>query len=143
LDLLEAPGNILWRFARATGLEEKMRAHSRNLVLQGEIVGEGVQKNPYRLTGQTVRFFTAFDPDTYSRLPLDDLRALCAAFGLETVPVLTDALPLPPTVDAVLALADGPSTLNPAVKREGIVMRSHDSTVSFKAISNAFLLAEE
>ena len=40
----------------------------------------------------------------------------------------------------MLKWADGPSQLNPNFPREGVVVRSLDGSVSFKAISNQFLL---
>jgi len=42
-----------------------------------------------------------------------------------------------------LAFADGKSVLNDAFDREGVVFRTMDRTVSFKAISNTFLLKEK
>jgi hypothetical protein len=41
-------------------------------------------------------------------------------------------------------MAKGPSSLlSDYVDREGIVIRTHDKEVSFKAISNSFLLNEK
>jgi hypothetical protein len=63
---------------------------------------------------------------------------------LETVPILTNlTMKLPKTVDEMLLFADGKSMLNPEFDREGVVVRSMDNQISFKAISNKFLLKEE
>jgi hypothetical protein len=40
-------------------------------------------------------------------------------------------------------MADGKSELNPNFDREGIVVRSLDRTITFKVISNKFLLKHE
>ncbi|MFN8396382.1 MAG: RNA ligase family protein [Bacteroidia bacterium] len=66
LELLESEENSLWKVARALQVEEKLRALGGNHALQGEIIGEGIQGNLYRLRGgQTVYFFNLFDIDGY------------------------------------------------------------------------------
>jgi hypothetical protein len=65
-------------------------------------------------------------------------------FKLEIVPMLTNlTMKLPQTIDECLAFADGKSVLNDAFDREGVVFRTMDRIVSFKAISNTFLLKEK
>ena len=44
------------------------------------------------------------------------------------------------SVDEILKMAEGKSNLNSNTEREGLVIRSMDTTISFKAISNKFLL---
>jgi hypothetical protein len=43
----------------------------------------------------------------------------------------------------MLKYAEGKSELNSDTEREGVVVRSVDGTISFKAISNKFLLKNE
>jgi len=43
----------------------------------------------------------------------------------------------------MLQYAEGKSVLNPDTEREGVVVRSLDGSISFKAISNKFLLNHE
>jgi hypothetical protein len=43
----------------------------------------------------------------------------------------------------MLQYAEGKSMLNDKTEREGVVVRSMDGTISFKAISNKFLLSEK
>ena len=143
LDLIETPESAYWAAARALGVEAKLRSLGRSFALQGELVGPGVQKNPYRLGALGVYVFDAFDVGLRARLGLDDLLALADRLGLALVPILDRDLRLPPTLDDLLRLADGPSALRAAARREGLVVRSHDRTLSFKVISNRFLLAEE
>jgi hypothetical protein len=63
--------------------------------------------------------------------------------GLETVPVIDRDFALPATVDDLLQYAELKSLLNPDFDREGVVIRSLDRKISFKAISNKFLLKEK
>lgn len=143
LDLLEDPDNTFWKVARGLNIEEKLKSLGGNISLQGELIGEGIQKNPYGIKGQTVKFFNAFDIDKYEYLPLEDFQSLIKDLGLEIVPILDLDFKLPDTIDELIQLADGKSHLNNKTTREGFVIRSHDRKISFKAISNKFLLKEE
>lgn len=145
LDLKETEDNTYWKVAREMQLEEKLAANGRNLAIQGELIGEGIQGNPYKIKGQTVRFFNVFDIDTqeYYGLPMF-LAIIKHELKLETVPILTNlTMKLPKTIDEVLKFADGKSVLNPEFDREGVVFRTIDRQISFKAISNKFLLNEK
>ncbi len=145
LDLEETEGNTFWKVARELQIEEKLREYGRNLAIQGELIGEGIQGNPYNIKGHTVRFFNVFDIDsqTYYGLPMF-LALFEHQLKLETVPVLTNlTMKLPQTIDECLAFADGKSVLNQNFDREGVVFRTMDRNISFKAISNKFLLNEK
>jgi RNA ligase (TIGR02306 family) len=144
----ESPTNSFWKFARHNYLEEKLGVLGRNLGLQGEIIGEGIQKNKYKLRGQTVRFFRMFDIDKYEFIPYEEMIDIIVnQFKLETVPVLDWNYILPPTVDEILEYAQGKSVLNPQTEREGVVFVRHElknqGRLSFKAISNKFLIKNE
>lgn len=135
--------NTFWKVARELNIEEKLKSLNKNIALQGELIGEGIQKNPYGIKGHTVRFFNAFDIDKYEYLTLEDFTSLIKELELETVPLLDIDFKLPETIDELIKLADGKSVLNNKTTREGLVIRSHDRTISFKAISNKFLLKED
>ncbi len=143
LDLLEDENNTMWKFAITTGLREKMVGLGKNIAVQGEIIGEGIQGNPYQRIGQTVRIFNGFDIDKYDYLSLDSLLELTNVLELKTVPILDLEFTLPETIDELLLMAEGKSILNLKTEREGLVIRSHDRKISFKAISNKFLLNEK
>jgi RNA ligase (TIGR02306 family) len=145
LELLETEGNTFWKVARELNLEENMRATGKNISLQGELIGEGIQGNPYKIKGQTVRFFTGFDIDKYQRISFPELVVMLSDMGLQYVPILNQELGfvLPETVEDMLKYAEAKSVLNDKTEREGVVVRSMDGTISFKAISNKFLLNEK
>lgn len=143
LELLETEGNTFWKVARELDLENKMKTLNMNISFQGELIGESIQKNPYKIKGQTVHFFNAFNIDTQTRLGINDFLILLDELGLTSVPVLDVAMLLPNTVTGMLELAEGKSRLNNKTEREGVVVRSMDGTISFKAISNRFLLSEK
>ena len=138
MDLLESAGNTYWKVARALDIEHKI--NGSNVAIQGELVGEGIQGNPYKLRGQTVYFFNAFDIDKQQYFSYSEFKNFFTRLHLQTVPVVSEAFTLPETIGELLLFAEGKSLLHPLAEREGLIIRSHDRTISFKAISNKFLL---
>jgi RNA ligase (TIGR02306 family) len=143
LELLETEGNTFWRVSREMDLENKMKSLGYNVSFQGELVGEGIQGNPYKIKGQKVFFFNLFNIDKYEHSGLEEFEKTIKDLGLETVPVLETNFDLPGTIEDLLSYADAKSSLNPSFDREGVVIRSKDRKISFKAISNKFLLNEK
>ena len=144
LELVENPENTYWRVVKELDIERKLRDLGRNIALQGELIGEGIQKNIYKLRGQTIKFFDAFDIDKYEYFEYSSFISIIRLFGLSTVPLVDASIKLPASVDDILMMANGPSALNPAANREGLVFRTTSGKrFSFKAISNNFLLNDE
>ena len=145
LDLLESEDNTYWKVAREMGIEEKLRALNVNVAIQGELIGEGIQGNPYKIKGQTVKFFSGFDIDKSSKMDYSKLALMIARMDFDMVPVLSfiSGSFLPETIEDLLKYAEGKSELNDKFEREGIVIRTTDSVISFKAISNKFLLKQK
>ena len=135
LELKETEGNTHWLVTHKMKLREKLSALGRNIALQGELVGPGVQKNMYRFNDQRVYFFTAYDIDTRHRFNFEELKNLLSSLELEIVPVLEDKFVLPSEnlVEKMLAYADNKSFFNSNVDREGVVIRGLDKPFSFKA----------
>ncbi|MBX2877884.1 MAG: RNA ligase (ATP) [Saprospiraceae bacterium] len=148
LELLPDPKNSLWKFAEKTELAKKLSALDRDIALQGEIVGEGIQGNKYGIKGQTVYFFNAFDIQNYSYLGFQEFQALLSTMGLESVPVLERNYALTNKIAELVQLSIGKSVLKP-VRREGLVIRPLEEQrdaagrVSFKVINPEFLLKYE
>jgi RNA ligase (TIGR02306 family) len=57
LELKESPENTIWKIARELKIEEKLREYGKNIALQGEIIGNGIQKNPLKLETTKILFF--------------------------------------------------------------------------------------
>jgi len=134
--------NTFWKVAREMDIKNKLLSLDRNICIQGEIYGNGIQGNPYSIKGHAVRFYNAFDIDKQERLGFHDFVSLIESLGFETVPILEHEFLLPETVEGLLKQAEGKSVLNTNAEREGLVIRSYDTKISFKAISNLFLLKE-
>jgi len=132
--------NTFWKVSRDLGIEERLTTFEDfNISVQGELIGEGIQKNMYNIKGQSVRMFNLFNIDTQKWVDFKEFQRLCDYFDFETVPVIDTDFTLPDTIEELLEYADGKSVLNKVRWREGVVIRSHDRSVSFKVISNQFL----
>ena len=145
-ELSDTDDNSLWRMAKMLELQAKLTAHGRNIALQGELIGAGINGNLYKLSDHKLYFFTGYDIDTGRRLYFDELKWLLFRLEVPMVPVLEQnkyVLPTENLVDAMLRYADGKSVLNAGVDREGVVVRGLDREFSFKAISNTYLLQSE
>lgn len=149
LDLEFSEDNSMWKFAIANKLEDKLKALNRNLALQGEIIGEGIQKNKYKLKGQSIYFFNVFDIDAYSYFSLQEVKALLGDLDLNMVPVLEENYLLESNVEALVAKSKLKSVLNKDTIAEGIVIRPVQEKIdrnvmqgrmSFKAINPDFLI---
>ena len=143
LELLESDSNTYWKVAKDLKLKELLGGLGYNICVQGELIGEGIQSNPYKIKGQTVKFFNGFNIDTQRNIPFNSFVLLMEQLELDTVPILDYEFKLPNTIDELLSFADNKSQLNGNFDREGIVIRSYDRKISFKVISNKFLLNEK
>lgn len=141
-NLVESERNSFWRMARHYDIERRLREEGlEHLVLQGEIIGEGVQGNHYGIRGQDFYVFDVLDTRTGQYVMPEVRRNLVAQLGLRHVPVVAEDRALQGmTVAEVLAWADGASVLNPARLREGLVFKQVDGVEHWKAVSNRYLL---
>lgn len=150
LQLKENDTNTFWQVARELNIEEKMRAYMADhsleaLTIQGELLGEGIQKNKYRIKGHTVFFFRMFDPIRYQFMPLEQMISGFKEMGLKMVPIVDTCFELPKSYDELIKFADGRSMIADTA-REGFVFvaknpsYSDSGRLSFKVLSNKFIL---
>jgi RNA ligase (TIGR02306 family) len=145
LDLKETEGNSFWSTARRDDIEGKMRAIDEhwNFAIQGELIGPGIQGNIYNLSKLEFRVFDVYNIQMGGYLDPEARRDLVARMGLEHVPVLTSFMMAIPVPD-LLTLAEGKSVMGMiGCEREGLVFKEVNGGMSFKAISNKYLLGEK
>ena len=146
-ELSETSDNSLWRMANLLQLKEKMTKHGKNIALQGELIGAGINGNLYGLSDHKLFFFTGYDIDKGRRMFFDELEWVLFGLDLQMVPVLEKYGFVIPNesniVDYMLKYAEGKSVLNMEVDREGVVVRGLEREFSFKAISNTYLLGSK
>jgi len=141
LNLKETEGNTLWRVARTNKLIDKIRSTGRNLALQGEIIGEGIQGNRYKQKGQDFYLFDIYDIDQGRYLTPNERVTLAAKLDINHVPFVSGGRYIEAAdVQSLLDYAEGKSQLCATAEREGLVFKCNQKELSFKAISNKFLL---
>ena len=146
LELKPSETNSLWKVAVRNDLELKLRRVNRNLALQGELIGEGIQGNPYKQKGQEFFLFDIYDIDASKYLTPAERNAFVEEHDIKHVPVLAFGAELWNTlginsIDGILKFAEGKSVMGMiGCEREGLVFKSKAMQCSFKAISNKFLL---
>ena len=152
IDFIEDPTQTIWRLAREMKIEEKMKEAgiADKIALQGEVVGEKIQKNTLNLKGQKIYFFNAYDFITGEYLSFQDFVDLFIKLDLPCVPLIDVNFKLLPTVDEMVAYATRKSVINPNGWAEGLVFRPKQEErgekfgrLSFKVINPEFLLKNE
>lgn len=140
LELKMYGGNTYWKVAIKEDLEKKMKENKlEGMAIQGEIIGEGIQKNRYNLRGQFLYVYKIYDVKAGKYLNPDQRRFIIAQLGLNHVPVITPNFKLPETIDHILKLAEGKSEVHLHTEREGLVFKCNEIDQSFKSISNKYL----
>jgi RNA ligase (TIGR02306 family) len=143
LDLKEEGGTTFWQVARELDIEGKMNAVDENweLAIQGELIGPGIQGNIYNLSKPQFLVFDVYDIRHGKYMDPDIRRVFIERMGLKHVPHLITSNVV--SVEMLLNLAEGKSDLNPKQEREGIVFKEVNGGMTFKAISNKYLLGEK
>jgi RNA ligase (TIGR02306 family) len=143
LDLKRNPDNSLWRAAIKHKLEEKLVGYG-NIAIQGELVGNGIQGNMYKMRDQDFYVYDVYDIDAGRYFTPADRKTFVQALDLLHCPVLHSATQLLVTesTETLLRVAEGKSVMSDITgpEREGLVYKCNEKQVSFKAISNKFLL---
>lgn len=155
LELEEEEGNLYWKIAREYEIETKLREAEFEGYIQGEIIGEGVQKNKYNLKGQRLYVFKIFDFKLGRALGFEELYSwVTYIIKLPLVPVASTCSFLPQVeyldndmVGYLMRLtklsSDISGELGPTLKQiEGLVFRTctPQPDFHFKVINPEFLL---
>ncbi len=147
-DLAKDPTNQFWAMAIKYDVEQALKELGRNIALQGELMGPGVQGNREGLPCLDWYIFKVWDINKKRYYTLEEkksLMALLAMFGcnLKVAPSLGtySLLYSFETIADYLKFAEGHSLKSKT--REGVVFCNVDGTKSFKVISNSYLLKED
>ena len=118
------------------------------ITIQGETYGGTIQKrrycNEHRLAIFNIIFKTkGQEPIRLNPIEMHDFvdqinKELQTENKLECVPIICEDFVLPTTCEMLLEYADNASEIDGGL-REGLVFRSRDGKLSFKAVSNKFL----
>lgn len=142
---LKDSGGTFWAVTHRYNLPTVLPAEG-NFAIQGELIGEGIQGNPYKLTGHDFYVYDIYDIDNGCYLNSKERLEMTSRMGLKHCPVLAHSAELfdtlgITTIDQLLKFAEGKTVMpGSTAEREGVVFKCIENQVSFKSISNIFLL---
>lgn len=139
----------MWKYVHKNNILEKMHKYNRNIVLQGEFCGEGIQKNRLRLKNPEYYIFDIIDLDKVKRLNYKDLIETTQTLGMKTVPIEEVGEKFEYNLEEILERAKG--KYESGLDKEGIVVRpliqefvpDIHTKLSFKVLNNNFLIKEK
>jgi RNA ligase (TIGR02306 family) len=156
LELKETEKNTIWKLARKYDIENKLKALKKDIAIQGEVVGAGINKNTLHLTHVDIYFYDAFDIATFKYYDLNAFKVILEnELKLKTVPVISYDFTLIDNIDELVQMAIGKSKINLEGMREGIVVRplyevydtivmpDNNGRVSFKVLNNEYIIKYE
>jgi hypothetical protein len=109
------------------------------VAVQAETFGAGVQKRDYGMKDHEIRAFNLLYSDC-GRVGTLEMRDTLESFGIPCVPVISEGMTLPATIDELIAFVHStPSAIDGKIK-EGIVFRTKDGKDSFKCVDPEFLV---
>jgi hypothetical protein len=146
----DTEGSVYWQMARKYNLEDKMRSWGKNLAIQGEICGPGIQKNKLGLILTCLFVFDVFDIDAGAYMNVPQMLQIVKMFELQSVPLVQMGEGFHYDQEQLLEMAKG-KYIGTQNDREGIVVRATfgdfsekmRSRISFKVLNNEFLLKEK
>ena len=144
MDLKRNPHNTLWKVADRLKLEDTLKVNGMNIAIQGELVGEAIHGNIYKLKGQHFYVYDIYDISTSKYYTPMQRKEFVTKWDIPHVPVYNMAASLG-TMNEILAHADGKSVMGNIAgpNREGEVYKCNECEASFKAISNLYLLRQQ
>jgi len=146
IDLKETEGNTYWNMAKKYSLQGVLK--DKNLSLQGETHGAGIQKNKLGLKDIQLAAFDVFDIKEYRYFDYAEMVDFCDKNNIPRVPTIYVGAFKWKTVDELMEFADSQNYDN-GTPCEGVVIRSvkemkseamKGGRMAIKAISRRFLL---
>lgn len=142
--------NVYTMIANKYNLASRMEKLNRNLAIQGEIIGPGIQGNKVGLDEVDIRVFQIFDLDKRQFLPLEEMITTCTNLStLLIAEILEIKEKFDYTLEELIEKAKGSYTeTGDKYPREGIVVRplmpTYSPTInrnlSFKVINVEYAL---
>jgi len=150
MELAYDENNLYWKAALKYDIINKLKDTGlTSIAIQGEIIGHGIQSNPYKFPINEIEFrvFNIFDIKDQHYVSKSEVCVICNYLGLLKVPTVYTITNVPNNLEEVLKMADGKSLIHNQVNREGLVFvcdaNENRGRISFKVISNQYLLNNE
>lgn len=147
----ENPNNKYWAAAMKYNMKEKILEHynktGKRLAFQGELIGPKIQGNKMGLTENDLYIFNVWIAEgkqPYEKCDIDTALSIVKGLELKFVPIELTGIFEYNTEDlqglTELSYNKYFKNAKPSQNIEGLVFRSKDMKVSFKVVSNKFLL---
>lgn len=134
-----------YEYATTNSIEAKLKRvceefNEKELAIQGELIGPGIQKNIYGRSNFELYLYGGFHKDN-KRFTWEEVKKVSEITGIPTVPYIRTDIIKP--LDDMLKDCEGKSVLeNPMTKkpveREGLVYRTEDGYMHFKCKSRNY-----
>jgi len=135
--------NSKWsKAARDLNIKEKLKKTGKNIAIQGELIGHGIEGNIYGLSDIDFYIFNVYDIDEKRYYTLSELLSFCVDVGLKHVPILDVWFEQKETVEEMIAYSRNKSEIAD-VYREGVVIRSYDKSISYKVVDPVYLAGKK
>jgi RNA ligase (TIGR02306 family) len=148
---IEDPNNKYWKIANQYNIKEQMldyyKTNNIRIAFQGELIGPKIQGNKMGLDENDVYIFNVFEAkgkQPFEKCDYETSKYYTEKFGLKFVPVRLEGI-FTYEKEELQSLTNAKyieyfPNANPEQLIEGLVFRSKDMKISFKVVSNEFLL---
>lgn len=145
VDMTKSSNSNWQKISNKYNIEKRLRdykkKYKKEIAIQGEIAGPGIQKNIYKFKELKLFIFKITNTKTGVSFNYKELKETCDELDLAMVPILEfKTLEKFKTIEDILKYSDGKSCLNDKVLREGIVWRNlENQNIGFKAKSPEYI----
>ena len=137
-------GNAFVDMAKSLDLEEKLKSFRKEIAIQGELVGPGLNANRDQYTAPEFRVFRIFNIKEQKWFSPEERYSVCKQLGIFHVKVIRKCWKV---FDELLSMGDFLQFVKGKTdrghEREGMVWKSMDCVISFKVINNEYLLKQK
>jgi hypothetical protein len=141
--LIKEDNSSYWTIAKQYNIKnilQEIIKDNKYVVLQGEIIGNKIQKNKYKIFGYDLYAFNLIYPN--KKCNNFEMINTLTNYDIKCVPLLEVDFKLKPSIKEMVEYAKGESVIYPTI-REGVVIRNYEKGISFKVINPDFSLKEE
>lgn len=150
LELKPDDATVYWKMFKRYDIENKLNKLGRNIAIQCESYGPGIQKNRMGASEVSIAVFDIYDIDKQLYMGFDEMVTICKELDLPVVDVVYQGDFKWNSIDELLNFADEQKYGNGSIA-EGVVIRPKALTysnylkgrLSVKVISNKYLIKNE
>lgn len=131
LELIREDSNIFWKMAIKYDLENKLKTYfmGKNVCVQGEVYGPGIQKNLLGESEVSLKLFNLFDIDEHKYLGFKELSSFCRESSVPMIHIVEVGFNFDKTLKELQILANELKYDNGNLA-EGLVIRPQEECYS-------------